>query len=150
MYLMMMIDVSGTLMVNRLGVDLRLCIFKDVNMMSLSDDTTNSQLAVDGDNVKSSPPSEENAHHESNEQADVKPSGTCKTASDQSPSPAWLSKEPSRWPAKVKLPPVTVPANKKRKQKRVPNKNPRENSKGKLNIAIEPLQEETNESNVHA
>ena len=115
--------------------------------MSLSDDPTNRQLAVDGDNIECSPVSEKNAPRESDEQADVKPSGTCPTAREH--CPAWLSKEPTEGSAKVKLPPVTVPANKKRKQKRVLNKNPRQNSKGKLNAAIEPLQEETNESNAN-
>ena len=130
-----------------LGVDLCLCIFKDVNMMSVSDDPTNSQLAVDSDNVKCSPVSETNAPHESDKQVDVKPSGTCPT--DREHCPAWLSNEPTEGTAKVKLPPVTIPANKKRKQKRVLNKNPTQNSKGKLTTAIEPLQEETNESNVN-
>lgn len=116
-------------------------------MMSLSDDRS-SQLAVDGDNIKYSHVSEKNAPHESDEQADTKPSGTCPTAREH--CPAWLSKEPREGSAKVKLPPVTVPANKKRKQKRVLNKIPRQNSKGKLNAVIEPLQEETNESNVNA
>ena len=138
--------VSGTLMMNALEVDLFLCIFKDVNMMSLSDDPTNSNSAMDGDNIKCIPASEKNAPHESNEQADVKPSGTCPAAKEQ--SPAWLSKEPTEGSAKVKLPPMTVPAN-KRKQKRVLNKKQTQNSKGKLNRAIEPLQEETNESNAN-
>ena len=105
-------------------------------MMSLSDDPTSRQLAVDGDNIECSPVSEKNAPRESDEQA-------------REHCPAWLSKEPTEGSAKVKLPPVTVPANKKRKQKRVLNKNPRQNSKGKLNAAIEPLQEETKESNAN-
>ena len=132
---------------NALSVDLCLCIFKDVNMMSLSDDPS-SQLAVDGGNIKYSHVSEKKAPHESDEQADAKPSGTCPTAREH--CPAWLSKEPSEGSAKVKLPPVTVPANKKRKQKRVLNKIPRQKSKGKLNAVVEPLQEETNESNANA
>ena len=138
-------DVSDQLMINNtLSVDLCLCIFKDVNMMSLSDDPINSQLAVDDDNTKCSPVSEKSAP---DEQADVNPSGTSPTAREY--CPAWLSKEPTEGSAKVKLPPVTVAANKKRKQKRVLNKNPRQNSKGKLNAAIEPLREETNESNAN-
>ena len=132
---------------NALSVDLCLCIFKDVNMMALSDDPNSRHLVEDGDNVKCSPVSEKNAPHESDEQADAKPSGTFPTAREQ--CPAWFSKEPTEGSAKVKLPPVTVPANKKRKQKRVLNKIPRQNSKGKLNAAIEPLQEETNESNAN-
>ena len=115
-------------------------------MMSLSDDPTHSQLAVDSDTVKSSPASEKKALHRIREQADAQPCGTCPTED----CPAWLSKEPTEGSAKVKLPPVTIPANKKRKQKRVLNKNPGQSSKGKLNTAIEPLKEETNESNVHA
>lgn len=141
-------DVSGALMTNALRVDLCLCIFKDVKMMSHSDDPTNSQPAVDGDNIECSPVSEKNAPHESDKQADVNPSGTCPTAREHCPT--WLSKEPTEGSAKIKLPPVTVPANKKRKQKRVLNKNPRQNRKGKLTTVIEPLQEETNESNVNA
>lgn len=117
-------------------------------MMSLSEDPTNSQLAVDSDTVKCSPASEKKALHRSREQADVQPRGACPT--DKEDCPAWLSEEPTEGSAKVKLPPVTIPANKKRKQKRVLNKNPGQKSKGKLNIAIEPLKEETNESNVHA
>lgn len=108
-------------------------------MMSLSDDTTN---------VKPGLASEENVHHGSNEEATVKPNGTY--SEPRCPSPAWLSREPSQGSAKIKLPPVTIPVNKKRKHQRVTNKNPKQNSRGKLNTAIEPLQEETNESNVNA
>ena len=119
-----------------------------MNMMSVSDDPTYSQPAVDGDNIECSPVSEKNAPSESDEQAEVKRSGTCPTAREH--CPAWLSKEPTEGSAKVKLPPVTVPANKRRKHKRVLNKNLTQNRKGKLNTAIEPLQEETNESNADA
>ncbi|XP_020624294.1 adhesion G-protein coupled receptor D1-like [Orbicella faveolata] len=52
----------------------------DVNMISHSDGPTNSQRAVDGDNIECSPVSEKNAPHESDKQADVNPSGTCPTA----------------------------------------------------------------------
>ena len=115
-------------------------------MMSLSDDTTNSQLALNGATVK------QNVHHDStNGEAVVTPDGTLNTASEpRCPSPAWLSREPSQSSAKVKLPPVTIPVNKKKKQKRDTNKNPKHNSKGKLNVAIEPLHEESNEPNVNA
>lgn len=122
-------------------------------MMSISEDTSNSQSAVEGVNVKSSLPSEENprrAHQDTNGQADVTPNGTIKTTNGHGLSPAWLSMEHNQGPTKVKLPPVTVPGNKKRKPKRVTNKTPRQSSKGKLhvNTSIEPLQEETTESNV--
>ena len=133
-----------------MSVDLCLCIFQDMNMMSVSDVPTNSQPAVDGDNIECNPVSEKNAPRESDEKALIKPSGPCPTAREH--CPAWLSKEPTEGSAhtKVKLPPVTVPANKRRKHKRVLNKNLGQNSKGKLNTAIEPLQEETNESNANA
>ena len=124
-----------------------MCILKDVNMMSLSDDTNNSHLAVDGGDVKSNLPFEGNdnqAFHNANGQAHLTPNGADKTVSEGSPSPAWLSKDHNPpGPSKVKLPPVTVPVNTKRKHKRITNKNlNKQGSRGKLSTAIEPLQEE--------
>lgn len=122
-----------------------------MNMMSLSAGTTNTQFAVDGVTVKPTLAPEENAYHASNREAVVTPKDTHETASGpRYPPPAWLSREPSQESGKIKLPPVTVPAKKKTKQQKVTNKTPKHNSKGKLNTAIEPLQEETNESNVNA
>jgi len=111
-------------------------------MMSLSEDTHKSELATNAVQVKSSPPAEEN--HNIHEQTDTIPD---KAANEHRALPAWLDKESNQRPSKVKLPPVAASANKKRKRH---TKNPRENSKGKLNTAIEPVQEEVMASNVNA
>ena len=110
--------------------------------MSLSEDAYNGKLALNGGQVEPSPPPEEN--HNTHEQTDITPS---KIANEHRAPPAWLERETSQGSFKVKLPPVTVPVNKKRKKH---HSNKRENSKGKLNAAIEPVQEEVMRQNENA
>lgn len=97
-------------------------------MMSVSDDASNRKLATGSGNSKSKLLPKENGNDAS------------QNANDRAP----VSKtEHDPGPKRIKLPPVTVPENAKRKQKRITNKNLKQGSKGKLNTAIEPLQEET-------
>ena len=124
-----------------------MCILKDVNMMSVSDDASNRKLATGSGNSKSKLLPKENGNDASqnvNDRVPVSTDGANKGLSMENSSPAWLSKtEHDPGPKRIKLPPVTVPENAKRKQKRITNKNLNQGSKGKLNTAIEPLQEET-------
>lgn len=119
----------------------------DVNMMSVSDDASNRKLATGSGNSKSKLLPKENgndASQNANDRVPVSTDGANKGLSMENSSPAWLSKtEHDPGPKRIKLPPVTVPENAKRKQKRITNKNLKQGSKGKLNTAIEPLQEET-------
>ena len=112
-------------------------------MMSLSEDTYNGELALNGGQVEPRPQPEEN--HNTREQADITPAN--KAANEHQAPPAWLERQTSQGSFKVKLPPVTAPGNKKKKKH---HRNPRQNSKGKLNAAIEPVQEEMMRENVNA
>ncbi|XP_022779945.1 adhesion G protein-coupled receptor L4-like [Stylophora pistillata] len=121
-------------------------MLSDVNMMSVSDDANNGNLATGSGRVKSNLALEENGSKASqnvNDQAPVTSSCASKTLSVESSSPAWLSKKHDPGPKRIKLPPVTVPETAKRNHKRIKDKNFKQKSKGKLNSAIEPLQEET-------
>ena len=116
-------------------------------MMSVSDDASNRKLATGSGNCKSKLLPKENgndASQNANDRVPVSTDDANKGLSMENSSPAWLSKtEHDPGPKRIKLPPVTVPENAKRKQKRITNKNLKQGSKGKLNTAIEPLQEET-------
>lgn len=126
-----------------LSLDIYFNFLQGVNMMSVSEDTHTSELATNGVRVKSTLPPDENRNKQ--EKGDVTPN---KATSEHRAAPAWLDKETNQGPSKLKLPPVTVPGNKKRKGQQ--HRNPGQNSKGKLNVAIEPVQEEVMESNANA
>ena len=70
-----------------------MCVLKDVNMMSVSDDANNGNLATGSGSVKSNLALEENGNKASqnvNDQAPVTSSCASKTLSVKSSSPAWL------------------------------------------------------------
>ena len=99
-------------------------------MMSLSEDTQNGELAINGAHVTSTPTNEEKHNT-----LDVKPN---KVDNEHRAPPAWLDKETKQGSSKLRLPPVTAQANKKRRR----HTNSRDKSKVKLNAAIRPVQEE--------